>query len=292
MLPDRSKRYAVTDGEPPRLRLVRTWQLALTALLAVGLLRAIFPQQKLVQRLYDQERLDDLSLSYVQNLYRTEPQNFDLKILLARTQPDVRAEALEADLAPVLRDGDLRQRSEARLLLLQRYETAASATPAQASTYERKLRQLVASVSQDSVPPHLAGAFAATAFRLGMSQEAVRLLGQISAQEPAMALPAYAESALAQGRHELAAEYYLLARNQTTDRKLARTYFRQGIASLMAASLYHQAMAAAERSVGDLQDDPETLRFLTRTALAAGDPGRAAAYAERLVFPAPAGSAP
>ena len=83
----------------------------MTALLAVGLLRAIFPQQKLVQRLYDQERLDDLSLSYVQNLYRTEPQNLDLKILLARTRPDVRTEDLEIALTAVLRDGDLRQRS-------------------------------------------------------------------------------------------------------------------------------------------------------------------------------------
>lgn len=288
MLPDRSKRYAVTDGEPPRLRLVRTWQLALTALLAVGLLRAIYPQQKLVQRLYDQERLDDLSLSYVQNLYRTEPQNLDLKILLARTQPDVRAEDLEAALTGVLQNGDLRQRSEARLLLLKSYEAALRHSSPQASTYERKLRNLVAGVANDGVPPHLAGAFAATAFRLSMSQDGLRLLAQISQGEPVTALRGYAESALAQGRHELAAEYYLLARSQTAERDLARLYFQKGIASLMAASLFPQAMAAAERSLGDLQNDPETLRFLTRTALAAGEPSRAAEYAERLVFPSPA----
>lgn len=291
MLPDRSKRYAVTDGEPPRLRLVRTWQLALTALLAVGLLRAIFPQQKLVQRLYDQERLDDLSLSYVQNLYRTEPQNLDLKILLARTRPDVRTEDLEIALTAVLRDGDLRQRSEARLLLLKSYEAASRHSSPQASTYERKLRDLVASVANDRVPPHLAGAFAATAFRLGMSQQGLRLLEQISQQEPVTALRTYAEAALAQGRHELAAEYYLLARSQTTERDLARHYFQRGIASLMAASLFPQAMAAAERSLGDLQDDPETLRFLMRMALAAGEPHRAAGYAERLVFPEPSAAA-
>jgi hypothetical protein len=52
----------------------------------------------------------------------------------------------------------------------------------------------------------------------------------------------------------------------------------------MAASLFKQAMEEARLRLGDLADDPQTLRFLSRTAMAAGDPVAAADYARRLVF--------
>ena len=52
----------------------------------------------------------------------------------------------------------------------------------------------------------------------------------------------------------------------------------------MASSQFDQAMLAADQHIGDLEDDTETLRYLTRAALAAGDPAKAAYYARRLVF--------
>ena len=57
-----------------------------------------------------------------------------------------------------------------------------------------------------------------------------------------------------------------------------------GIGALMASSEFKQAMLAADQYIGDLDTDIETLRYLTRTALAAGDPAKAAYYARRLVF--------
>jgi len=59
---------------------------------------------------------------------------------------------------------------------------------------------------------------------------------------------------------------------------------REGVGALMQASLFPQAMQAADRELGNLADDPDTLRYLARTALAAGDPPRAVGYARRLVF--------
>ena len=114
MLPDRSKRHAGVDGETPRLQLASNWQLMLVAVLMIGLLRVIFPQKALVEKLYDQERLDELTLSYIENLHRTEPSNVDLTILLGRVQRDTMdIDNLDHLLQPVIRAGNARQRDEA-----------------------------------------------------------------------------------------------------------------------------------------------------------------------------------
>lgn len=292
MLPDRSKRYAGIDAEVPRLRLVDNWQLILLAVLMLGLLQLIFPQRTLVEKLRDQERLDELTLSYIENLYRTQPGNVDLILLLGRTRSEqLDAAGLEQLLAPALQNGDERQRAEARVLLLGRYERAlAEATDADAQArWQTRLVALLRTASKDEPPPPLAGAFAAAAFRLQQAELGLQFLRRVSQEAPVSALVTYAKAALAQGRHTLAAEYFLLAREQAGERALAAVYFRQGIGALMAASRFDQAMQAADRHLGDLADDPETLRYLMRAALAAGQPGRAARYAQQLVFMPAAG---
>jgi hypothetical protein len=57
-----------------------------------------------------------------------------------------------------------------------------------------------------------------------------------------------------------------------------------GVKTLMAASQYAQALEMANLNLGDLANDSQTLRFLSHTALAAGDPIVAAVYARKLVF--------
>lgn len=298
MLPARSKRYAGIDGETPRLQLASNWQLALIAVLMIGLLRVIFPQKALVEKLYDHEQLDELTQSYIENLHRTDPGNADLTILLGRSRRDqMDTAALERLLQPILATGNARQRAEARLLLLAAYERALNTrTPAgDVQRARARLVTLLQSAQHDQVPPQLAGAFAASAFRLDLSETGLDFLNRVAPGRSTAALEGYAHEALGTGRHLLAAEYFLLARRQAADRNAARTYFRQGIEALMAASRFQQALVAADRSLGDLADDPETLRFLIQTALAAGDPIRAARYAQRLVFkepPPPPGVAP
>lgn len=295
MLPARSKRYAGIDGEAPRLKLASNWQLALIAVLMIGLLRAIFPQKALVEKLYDHEQLDELTQSYIENLHRTDPSNADLTILLGRSRRDqMDTPALERLLQPILATGSVRQRAEARLLLLAAYERTLN-TRGDAPRVRARLITLLQSAQREQIPPQLAGAFAATAFRLDLPEMGLDFLNQVAPGRSTAALEGYAHEALGAGRHLLAAEYFMLARRQTTDRDAARAYFRQGIGALMAASRFQQAMLTADRSLGDLADDPETLRFLIQTALAAGDPVRAARYAQRLVFketPRPSGVAP
>jgi hypothetical protein len=51
-------------------------------------------------------------------------------------------------------------------------------------------------------------------------------------------------------------------------------------------------MQAAIQHLGDLEEDLATLRFLSRTAIAAGEPAQAAHFARKLVFTAGGGGEP
>jgi len=287
MLPDRSKRYAGIDGEVPRLTLAANWQLLVIALLMGSLLMVIFPRESLVEKLYDQERLDELTTSYIENLQRTAPDNMDIAILLGRVRQErMDVAATEQMTRPILLHGNARLRAEARLLLLAAYERAMDGgpSPAALAILRRSAIDTVEAARHDNIPPRLAAGFAASAFRLDMLEAGSDLLKQMSGGQTVDLLTQYGREALGKGRHALAAEYFMLARRETPDREQARKLFQAGVGAYMAASRFHEAMQSADRNLGDLGDDPETLRYLARTALAAGEPARAAQYAQRLVF--------
>jgi hypothetical protein len=297
MLPDRSKRHAGIDGEVERLQLASHWQLLLVALLMLGLFRVIFPDKALVAKLYDHQQLDALTMSYIENLRRTDPDNADLTILLGRVQRD-QWDIVNLDhlWQPVIQTGNPRQRFEAQALLLAAYDRLLRTEMADTERQhqERAVTVLLEGANRDGIPPELAANCAAMAFKLEHIALGTAFLNRVAPTQTAVALANYGAQALAQGRYTLASEYYLLARQHTNTLDAARGYFRQGIATLMAASRFEQAMAAAERDIGDLADDPQTLRYLAQAALAAGYPARAARYAQWLVFqraPAAAGGA-
>jgi hypothetical protein len=287
MLPDRSKRYAGIDGKIPRLRLATGWQLALIALIMVGLLTVIFPRKALVEKLLVQEQLDPLTLSYVQNLQRSDPGNIDLALLLARVQRlTLGVTAMERMLEPVLARGDERQRNEALTLLLGTYQRVLDTHPsdAQYARVRNPLAALLASLHPDEVSPALASRLATAAFGIEMPEAGLTYLNRAHAGHSTDVLVQQARIALGVGRYALAAEYFFLARRQTAGTGAARPLLQAGIGALMQASLFAQAMQAADRETGDLADDPETLRYLARTALAAGDPPHAVRFARQLVF--------
>lgn len=287
MLPDRSKRYAGVDGEIPRLELAANWQLLLVALLVLALLAAIFPRNALVEQLYQQQTLDDLTLSYVQNLYRTNPKNADAALLLARSQQDVMdIPELETLVLELSVSGDLRQRNEARAMLFRAYQSRLSkkVDAQEAQRVTTRLIGLMQVARQDELPDRLMRAFGDQAFALNLPQLGADFYRKLHIEQSASALAGYGDKALADGHHAAAAAYYFMARDYATSLDESRRLFQSGIRALMAASLFKQAMEEARLRLGDLADDPQTLRFLSRTALAAGDPVAAADYARRLVF--------
>ena len=334
MLPSRSKRFASADGRIERLHLVSPWQLGLVVLLLILLFALIFPRRSLLDELHRQERYDDLTLAYIDNLRRVDTGDDDLTILMTRARLDrIDYATIEASLQPIAEGKDARLRTLAmrvlavaslremrRILtdfhgeeavfnvLRQHYNRIRSAGDERAllealplwietllRTPLRRLRELPALQAQvaellasnaSRKSPELSDSLklASLALHVGMHEEANRLL---AATDPAVLreqLPDEAEKALGYGQHDTAGMLYLLARAHAVTRDEARERFRQGIDALMAGGLHAQAMASVDRHLGDLAQDSATLRYLTKVALAAGDPARAAGYARRLVF--------
>ena len=285
MLPDRSKRYVGLDGEAPRLQLVTTGQMLIIALMMALLLFAIFPRKALVEKLYEMEVLDAITLAYIDNLARTDPGNADLAILLTRTQGErLDLVQIRQRVGHIVSSEDVRQRNEARLLMLRAIERTRESDPAKSALLREESQRMVAAASTDPISDKLSGAFAAAAFRLGMIDTGDALLRRLGDRDTVAVLETYARDALAERRYTLAAEYYLLARRQTSDRGQARRLFQEGIGAFLADSQFAPAMRAIDQHLGDLKSDPATLRFVIRTSLAAGDAGRAARYAQVLVF--------
>ncbi len=289
MLPARSRRYAGVDGEIPRLVLASNWQLGLIALLVLALLFLIFPRKALVEQLYQQNSLDELTLSYIQNLYRADPSNVDVGLLLAKSQQERMSLAeLEALLVPLVQAGDERQRTGALTMLLNRYQKVL-ASPLQASERAVVVRQLglvLEWAALQKVAPHLAQQLAALAFEVNLPRLGLLFFDQVEPGQSLKTLERYARQALGNGSYALAARYFLMARDGVVNTDDARRLFMAGIDTLMAASQFEQAMQLAEQHLGGLDQDAPTLRYLARTALAAGQTARAAYYARALVFEA------
>ncbi len=287
MLPDRSKRYAGSDDNIPRLALSSTWQLFVIALLILVLLVLIFPRKALIASLYEQDALDELTLSYIQNLYRAEPSNADVAILLAKAQQfDLDVADLEAMLGPFVVNGDSRQKTEARVLLANAYGRAfdSDTEPGSRSRIAASAKAMMEKAADDNVPRRLALAFLALVNKFKIESDRLAYLSLIASDFSRKPPEEIAREALGLGDYDTASRYFFVALSKTFDRDEARRLFREGVGALMAASQFKQAMLAAEENIGDLADDAETLRYLTRAALASGDAGRAASYARQLVF--------
>jgi hypothetical protein len=287
MLPDRSKRYAGNDGEIPRLLLATNWQLLLVAMLVLVLLAVIFPRKSLVQKLYEQATLDELTVSYIQNLYRANISNADAAILLAKSQRGtLDIQSMEGMLLPLVDAGDARQRAEIRILLANGYQKALASTldAQERARLKTRMTELMKTALGEDIPKSLARLFAATAFEFDLPRMGLDFLAKIEGSDAKDALEKYAQEALGDGAYGVAAEYFLMARDQATNVDDARRLFQRGISTHMAASRFSQAMLSAEQHLGNLEADPQTLRYLARNALAAGYPDLAAGYVRRLVF--------
>lgn len=295
MLPDRSKRYAGIDGQIPRLILASPWQLTFVALLVLALLVLIFPRKILVEKLYEQDVLDELTLSYIQNLYRAERSNADAAVLLTKAQQDsLDLKTMEARLLPLLQAPDARQRTEVLVMLTHAYEKA-MAVPMDERERGRltaHLTDVLERASRETLSEPLARFFSAAAFELNLPALGLDFLARVERVSATTTLERYANEALGHGKYGVAAEYYLMARDQVETPEEARRLFQKGIDALMAGSRFSRALDAAELHLGNLAHDPATLRYMARTAQAAGDPVRAAEYARRLVFQIPAGQRP
>lgn len=295
MLPPRSKRYASAEGDIPRERLADSWQLVLLVGVVLLLFYLVFPQRALLQRLYEHEVLDDLSLSYLQNIWRADPRNPDVALLMARQHAqDWPPERLQAVVQPYLGSDDARQRSMAQRLLLQSYQRQLeqAGTAAERARLRAQLAVTLVPLLNQPLPPALAQGYARLAYQLGLMELGERLLARAGEKLDAAELERLGFEALGRQEYALASHYFLLAMERSRDRVAMRRHFQQAVGAHMAAGNPRAALATAEQHLGRLQGDLPTIRYLVKVALAAGEPARAAHYARQLVFVHPPAERP
>lgn len=295
MLPARSTRYAGLDGEISRLQLVSNVQLALIAFIMLAMFWLLFSPQSLVRQLYAHDHYDDLTWSYLQNLYHSDPHNADVAILVARAQQETSTiDTLETQLSEILNSRDQRQRDEVRLILLKAYQRDlhSDISAQRKSALRARMRGLVNAASTEHITDNrMARALANAALAVGQIKQGIHFLQQADPDlEMADLLLKFGMQARDSGEFETSANCFFAARGIAPNVEKARRWFQFGINSLMANSLFARAMEAAEQEIGDLRNDPQTLRYLVRQARAAGYPDLAAKYAWELVAQRRAGA--
>ena len=289
MLPSRSKRYAVDSDDVNRLELTTPLRLVGIAVLVGAVLVVIFPRGSLVEMLYKQRDFDPLTLSYIHNLYRADPNNADVALFLARImQSKWTIDEMEGALLRLTKEGTDRQRMECDQLLYAAYTKGLQQFPSGAARarYVRGITALLQQALEEQWQPEELLVFSAKAFEMGQAKLGMNYLRKIPNVLPVAVLEQWGDQALGQGRYGDAAAFFLFARSQTTAIEDARHFFRKGVGAYMAASMFDEAMDHADEYIGNLESDLQTLRYLATTALAAGKPQQAAHYARLLVFAA------
>lgn len=289
----RSKNYefiarAKLGAERPRL--LSPWTLAGFAVVVLLALVLIFPKQELLRQATREKLGDPLTASYLANLLKTDPANLELRLLLAEHKIHLGELAdIPSLLEPALRSANQDWQANGRMLEY-KYLTAQAArskegSPQRAALMERR-RAALAPLSERPWPTQTLMYLAGQAAELHERAIVARLYRSIADSPKQMSLEWYAESAarvLGEGDYELAAQLYFIARNQADSLPRQREFLIAGVKALMANSRYSQALEAADRHLGNLGDDPDTLYFLARTARAANDPVRADRYARKML---------
>lgn len=260
-------------------------ELVLITVALVALLVLVFPRQTLFERLFAQSSGDELTINYLENLLRSDRRNLDLRLLLANAKRTTLTLAqLEELLAPVEQGGTVAQQRKALFI---RFQVLMAQLGRDASSVDREqtLRMLQALLQHDWSPDELIY-LANAAIDMQQRDTALELYHRARALAPHRFgdwVPSAARRSLGLGYYRQAADLYFVARQATQDRNTARDMFIAGVGALMADSRYREAMVEADRYVGDLISDTATLRYLTRSAQAAGYLPNATRYARILM---------
>lgn len=268
------------------------WLIALMAAMVCIALWLLYPRQDLERRLSDTTE-SALSLSYLNNLLRSDPDNPRLRLLLAQRQmANGNAADARATLQPALDSSQPEIHRDALWVLWELTYTEYQRTPEKDSARRDALRQTLREqlhvLAREKWPVErqrrlvtLAAQFNEPA--LGIALNSSLAAEQTTPREAAQFYERAARQALAVSDYASCAEFYLLARKATTDPQQAKRLFLAAVRALQSGNQPLAALELAEREVGALIDDPEILFFLTELARSAGRPDVADRYIRRLL---------
>ncbi|ALK33700.1 tetratricopeptide repeat protein [Burkholderia plantarii] len=253
-----------------------------------ALLVLAYPRGKLEARIL--AGTDSLTIAYLEAWLRIEPDAADVQTELTRAYL---TGGRSADVARMLarldasRDPSARQNALAiRISLAQRALYGLKpGDPARAARI-RELDALLQGAVDQPWDVEALTALARQARGLGDNALAGRYYALLARRDTAHAdawLAELAATRLGGKNYREAADAWFAVQARATTRAARRDAFAAGVKALQSGNDMAGAMAAAQAHLGDLRDDPDTLRFLSNVALAAGRPDLAAQYVKRLL---------
>lgn len=268
------------------------WLIALLASMVGGGLWLLYPKQDLERRLSDTPDVA-LSVAYLHNLLRSDPDNPRLRLLLAQRQIAMGDMAnARATLQPALDSSDPALHRDALWSLWDLTYADYQRTPEKEAERRKDLRddlkRQLKVLTQERWPIERQVLLARRAADLEDRVTGVVLTRQLAAQatDPREAARLYeqaAKEALGTSDYAACAELYLLARQMTPDPQQAKVYYTAAVKALQSGNQPVAALALAERELGPLSDDVQTLLMITNLARAAGKPAVADRYVRRLL---------
>ncbi|MCL6469220.1 MAG: signal peptidase, partial [Ralstonia sp.] len=274
----------------PRERLLPAWLIGTLGALIGLALALMFPRERLEARLLEGGKVDALSVAYLEAWLRVRPNDGEFLSVLGaqyvRTGRLAEAEAMVARMR-ALHDKTLDR--EALLLDIAIREQRAYAlqpNDPQRAAMLVDLRGLLKQALDYRWTAAELEMLGAKSRGLDQGAIAIQFYQRLAKQDVARATQwqaRTAEIALGVGEYRAAAAANFAAQATATSRDEQRRYFIAGLKALQAGNLLDDAMTEAQRRVGPLIDDTETLRFLTRLAMACNRPDLADQYARRLL---------
>lgn len=281
---------SIADGSAGRARLLSPWALVGMALGAGLVLALIFPKRTLVEQISLQQRGNMLTISYLVNLLRTDPNNLDLQYQLARQKMLVgeldEARRVVESLRQAKNDDIRRRAGVLEMNILAQEARTPGSDPRKQAAAREALRTVMARMATQGWDERTLQELAAQAAHLHEPELAAQIYRRLASEGQSVSHQWFAEAAklaLADGNYGLAAELYFTAQDRAPSRTLKRDYFIAGLKTLQSGNLLPQALQAADKHVGELADDPETLFFLANLARSANDLNRAEGYVKRLL---------
>jgi hypothetical protein len=259
--------------------------------LLVGVMLALaFPREKIESRLLAGANVDSLTIAYLEAWLRVDPDNAE--VLSELTREYLRGQRI-SDATRILdrlaRSNDPNARHSALAIRVSIAQKRLYSLKPNDPTRPARIRELDALLHEaldDRWDNEQLKMLAQQARGLNDNDLAARYYALLAKSDPEHArewLAALAQTQLGNQQHRAAADAWFAAQAQATTLDEKRAAFIAGLRALQSGNDMAATMQAADQHIGDLADDPDTLRFLANLALAAGRPDLAEKYVKRLM---------
>ena len=270
-----------------RERLFPWWSMLLFGIVVALALLLFFPQRWLLAQVEQTHPGDQLNLQYLQALLEAQPDDVELRLALARQQLAGQSwQAASDTLQPLLDLSDMQARTSAELLQFDVLTGQLQALPVDAPARAGLLQQMWRLARSSQLTAARLTVLANEASAQGqhaLAQAALDRLVIAAPDEAPRWLELSAQTALAQGQYQAAANRYFQALVLVRGLQRQRHLFLAGLRTLQSGNLLPQAVQAARQYGYPLRHDRDTLLFLIRLCRAAGDLDEAERYARQLL---------